>query len=103
MPDLPGYGRAGFRGRVRDDSASLAGDAAAVLRTPGVPTGIGAPAFHLVGHSYGGAVPLKIALSQPQRVLSLTLIEPVLFHLLALDGGAEEQNGRAHVCTPVTN
>src|SRR3546814_11288970 len=44
----------------------------------------------LVGHSYGGAVALKIALSQPQRVLSLTLIEPVLFHLLALDGGAED-------------
>lgn len=86
-PDLPGYGRAGFRGRVgRDDDASLAGDAAAVLRMPGADV----PAFHLIGHSYGGAVALKIALSHPQRVASLTLIEPVLFHLLPLDGGAED-------------
>jgi len=81
-PDLPGYGRAAFRDIAHDDSASLAGDAAAVLRTL---TGK-APAFHLVGHSYGGAVALRIALSQPQRVLSLTLIEPVLFHLLPQGG-----------------
>jgi pimeloyl-ACP methyl ester carboxylesterase len=38
--------------------------------------------FHLVGHSYGGAVALKAALAQPERVLSLTLFEPVLFSLL---------------------
>ena len=85
-PDLPGYGRASFRDSTRDDAASLAGDAAAVLRT----LGDRALAFHLVGHSYGGAVALKIALSHPQRVLSLTLIEPVLFHLLPLAGGDED-------------
>ena len=38
--------------------------------------------FHLVGHSYGGAVALQIALQQPRRVLSLTLYEPVAFGLL---------------------
>ena len=38
--------------------------------------------FHLVGHSYGGAVALQIALQQPQRVLSLTLYEPVAFGVL---------------------
>jgi pimeloyl-ACP methyl ester carboxylesterase len=85
-PDLPGYGRAAFRDAARDDSASLAGDAAAVLHALGGK----APAFHLVGHSYGGAVALKIALCQPQRVLSLTLIEPVLFHLLPLGGSDED-------------
>jgi len=37
---------------------------------------------HLVGHSYGGAVALKLALAHPARVKSLTLIEPVSFHLL---------------------
>ncbi|MGF1628588.1 MAG: alpha/beta fold hydrolase [Kiloniellaceae bacterium] len=89
-PDLPGYGRASFRDGARDDAASLAGDAAAVLRTLGARADVGAPAFHLVGHSYGGAVALKIALSYPQRVLSLTLIEPVLFHLLPLAGGDED-------------
>jgi pimeloyl-ACP methyl ester carboxylesterase len=39
-------------------------------------------AVHLLGHSYGGAVALQIALRRPDRVLSLTLYEPVRFSLL---------------------
>ena len=44
--------------------------------------------FHLVGHSYGGAVAFKIATASPfaSRVRSLTLIEPVLPTLLAESG-----------------
>lgn len=38
---------------------------------------------HLIGHSYGGAVALEIALRWPARVRSLTLYEPVRFALLA--------------------
>jgi pimeloyl-ACP methyl ester carboxylesterase len=38
--------------------------------------------FHLVGHSYGGAVALEAALAEPGRVASLVLFEPVLFSLL---------------------
>jgi pimeloyl-ACP methyl ester carboxylesterase len=38
--------------------------------------------FHLVGHSYGGAVALRAALADPGRIRSLVLIEPVLFGLL---------------------
>jgi pimeloyl-ACP methyl ester carboxylesterase len=38
--------------------------------------------FHLIGHSYGGAVALKAALVHPERIESLVLIEPVLFALL---------------------
>ena len=38
--------------------------------------------FHLVGHSYGGAVALKVALAHPHWVASLTVFEPVLFSLL---------------------
>lgn len=45
--------------------------------------------FHLVGHSYGGAVALQLALQQPRRVLSLTLYEPVAFGLLAAQGPGE--------------
>lgn len=45
---------------------------------------IGTP-VHLVGHSYGGGVALKIARENPELVLSLTLIEPSCFHLLAND------------------
>src|SRR4051812_33644816 len=42
----------------------------------------GAP-FHLVGHSYGGAVALKAAFLHRQRVKSIVLYEPTVFHLLA--------------------
>jgi pimeloyl-ACP methyl ester carboxylesterase len=43
--------------------------------------GIDGP-VHLVGHSYGGAVATAVALAHPERVASLTVYEPVLFHLL---------------------
>jgi pimeloyl-ACP methyl ester carboxylesterase len=49
--------------------------------------------FHLVGHSYGGAVALKTALMFPQRVRSVVVYEPTLFHLVVqgdpLDSPAE--------------
>jgi pimeloyl-ACP methyl ester carboxylesterase len=38
--------------------------------------------FHLVGHSYGAAVALALAQARPHRLHSLTLFEPVSFHLL---------------------
>ncbi len=37
---------------------------------------------HLVGHSYGGALALQIALRHPERVRSLCLYEPVAFGVL---------------------
>jgi pimeloyl-ACP methyl ester carboxylesterase len=37
---------------------------------------------HLVGHSYGGAVALHVARTRGEQLRSLTLIEPVAFHLL---------------------
>ncbi len=40
---------------------------------------------HLVGHSYGGAVALRIACTRPERLDSLTLFEPTAFHLLRSD------------------
>ncbi len=42
--------------------------------------------FHLAGYSYGGAVALQMALANPGRVLSLTLIEPVFFAALRYTG-----------------
>ena len=38
--------------------------------------------IHLIGHSYGGAVALRFAFSHPERLRSLTLIEPSSFHVL---------------------
>lgn len=46
--------------------------------------------FHLVGHSYGGAVALRLSHLLRRRVLSLTLFEPVAFHLLERDDPALE-------------
>lgn len=48
----------------------------------------GAP-FHLVGHSYGGGVALRFALSFPRRLRSLTLIEPSCFHILKTTTGED--------------
>ncbi|MCP5051714.1 MAG: alpha/beta hydrolase, partial [bacterium] len=42
--------------------------------------------FHLVGHSYGGAVALRSCYKNEKRVRSLTLFEPVAFHLLPETG-----------------
>jgi pimeloyl-ACP methyl ester carboxylesterase len=39
--------------------------------------------FHLVGHSYGAAVAMKLATMHPQRVRSIVIYEPTLFYLVA--------------------
>ena len=44
---------------------------------------LGNEPVHLVGHSYGGALMAHMAVRTPERVRSLTLIEPTLFHVLA--------------------
>lgn len=75
-PDLYGYGDAGpWPGPGPLTLGAEAALAAAAL--PADTAGV-----HVVGHSYGGAVALRFALEQPQRVRSLTLIEPVAFHVL---------------------
>jgi pimeloyl-ACP methyl ester carboxylesterase len=38
--------------------------------------------YHIVGHSFGGALGLKLAVEAPEKVLSLSLYEPVAFHLI---------------------
>jgi pimeloyl-ACP methyl ester carboxylesterase len=45
-----------------------------------------ADTFHLLGHSYGGVLALHLALADPGRVQSLTLIEPVFFAALKYTG-----------------
>jgi len=76
-PDLLGYGARGAwpgNGALRlSDEARVVADALAPCGAP----------VHLVGHSYGGAVALRFATQYPQSVRTLTLIEPVAFHLLA--------------------
>ncbi len=70
-PDLRGCGET--PGGVAEDAydiAQLAEDLA------GFADGLQLKAFHLVGHSLGGAVALEYALHHPGRVRSLTLASP---------------------------
>jgi pimeloyl-ACP methyl ester carboxylesterase len=45
-----------------------------------------AGSLHLVGHSFGGAVALRLATLYPERIASLTVYEPVWFSLLFDNG-----------------
>lgn len=75
-PDLIGYAVPGrWPGGV---PVSLDDEADRVMETLGA---IDAP-VHLLGHSYGGAVALQMALRHPGRFASMTLYEPVRFAVL---------------------
>ena len=75
LPSRPGFGKS--RSRGVDDMVADAAWIAAMLPAEGA---------HLVGHSWGGAEALLAAARAPDRVRSLTLIEPALFPLLGLSG-----------------
>jgi pimeloyl-ACP methyl ester carboxylesterase len=75
-PDFYGHGETQTWNQAR--AMTLRDEASQVMR---VLTGSSRP-IHLVGHSYGGAVALHIALELPERVASLTLYEPVAFATL---------------------
>ena len=85
-PDLYGHGNRPDWPELMPSQLSV--EANGVLA--GLPFGAD-EGFHLVGHSYGGAVALQIALQQPHRVLSLTLYEPVAFGVLPALGPAEPE------------
>lgn len=81
--DLHGYGSnpmppAGRPFRLEDEVDLVVERASAVL-------GAGVP-MHVVGHSYGAAVALSLAVLRPDLVRSLSLYEPVCFNLLERDG-----------------
>lgn len=75
-PDLYGYGDApSWSGPGNLSLSDEAARAASALPRDADPV-------HVVGHSYGGAVALRLAIEHSRRVRSLTLIEPVAFHTL---------------------
>ena len=75
-PDLHDRGRSGFW----PDPASYSLDREAEMALEIIEARGGRA--HLVGHSYGGAVAARMAALAPERLASLTLIEPQLIDLL---------------------
>lgn len=68
-PDFPGHGKSdGF----------LQGADVHTATTDAVRSGLG-DGVHLVGHSFGATVALRLAMESPDKVRSLTMIEPVFF------------------------
>ncbi len=75
-PDLPGYGKTpAWPGTGVASVENEARYIARLIKAAGEPV-------HLVGHSWGGAVAMRIAMALPEWTRSLTLIEPAVFHLL---------------------
>lgn len=95
-PDFLGYGKT----PALDPGASLAESEIVVFESM---IGLVDGPVHLVGHSYGGSVAARTALRHPQRVKSLTVIEPTLFHLLADAGEAEADREIRGVATRVVD
>jgi pimeloyl-ACP methyl ester carboxylesterase len=95
-PDLIGYGASDRWPEDRplepDTEAALITELAARADGP----------VHLVGHSYGAMLSLEAARLLGRKVASLTLVEPVSFHLLKA-GGREKEHAQiarvgARVC-----
>ncbi|MGH6735953.1 MAG: alpha/beta fold hydrolase [Methyloceanibacter sp.] len=97
-PDLIGYGQSDPW--PIDKPFSIAADVDVLLALAKKTRG----PLHFVGHSYGAALALEAARKLGKRVKSLTLVEPVAFHLLRIDDRPEwkevEQLGLA-VLDPV--
>lgn len=89
-PDLLGYGKSPFPDPAIHAVFSLEHEVQAILATLDGQLQADEP-FHLIGHSYGGATALRLARRFPQRILSLTLFEPVAFHLLARENPARAE------------
>lgn len=67
--DLPGHGRSGDWNGERGYLTLAVRIAATFAETP----------LDLIGHSFGAVVALRLAISAPGAIRTLTLIEPVLF------------------------
>lgn len=87
--DMPGHG-ASDRG---ERALSLQLQAVEYVR--GAAAALGAERAHLVGLSLGGAVMARVAVKTPPLARSLTMLEPVLFHLIADKPGGAGENDAA--------
>lgn len=75
-PDMPSHGASADWDEVSDFSDTV---------YQGALDAYDAAPMDLIGHSFGAVTALRIAATLPERVRSLTLIEPVFFAVAALD------------------
>ncbi|MGY4831269.1 alpha/beta fold hydrolase [Sphaerotilaceae bacterium SBD11-9] len=80
-PDLYGHGRSPAWPQAAMNTLHVDAQAVTALMEAASPH-LDQRGVHLVGHSYGAAVAMQIALRHPTRVRSLTLYEPVAFGAL---------------------
>jgi len=73
--DIPGHGASVYDPSLDIQDQSVETSIALLERM--------AEPAHLVGHSFGGTVALRLAVERPDLVASLSLFEPVYFSLLA--------------------
>ena len=85
--DRRGHGESGPAPRphpVRDDAADLAGLLEELDLFPA----------HVIAHSYGGAVALRLAIDRPEMVRSLSIHEPPFLGLLSADPASAPEAAR---------
>ncbi len=74
-PDMPSHGRSPDWDEASDFSNTCYLAALSALSEP----------MDLIGHSFGGVLALRLALEHPDLVRSVTMIEPVFFHIAQQD------------------
>ena len=74
-PDMPSHGRSADWDQDSSFGDTVYAASLAQLREP----------MHVIGHSFGGVIGLRLALDHPELVRSLTMFEPVFFHIAGLD------------------
>lgn len=67
-PDMPGHGRSALWDGIGEVHDAVTDGVRGLLDQP----------CHIVGHSFGATVAMRLAIERPDNVLSLTLIEPVI-------------------------
>ena len=85
--DLPGHGRSSDWDGVAEYQHLSTQIAASFITEP----------VDLIGHSFGATVALRLAVEQPQKLRSLTLIEPVFFAVAARDAPAAFTTVQPHI------
>lgn len=88
--DLPGYGRQALK---PDHGETGQGEVALPVIRKIEQIG---DAVHLVGHSNGAGVAIKIAMMRPDLIKSLTVYEPAIFHFLK-KGDVEDRKQFAEI------